>query len=83
MQSTIPNLSDMLLTEKIYYKHVSSIIPKSQHGFVKGRSTTSKKQMQKAIDNLSDWSTKNKLKLNVVKIYHFTYTRKKANVYES
>lgn len=40
MQSVIPKLFDMLITEKIY-GHVASIIPQQQHGFVKNRSTTS------------------------------------------
>lgn len=40
MQSIIPKLFDVLITGKIY-SHVSAIIPNCQHGFVKGRSTTS------------------------------------------
>lgn len=39
IQSIIPKIFDRILTEKIY-KHFEPLIPASQHGFVKKRSTT-------------------------------------------
>lgn len=40
MQSVIPKNFDTILTSKIY-DHIHEIIPKTQHGFVKRRSTAS------------------------------------------
>lgn len=40
MQSCIPKIFDRLITDKIYF-HVSKIIPRQPHGFMKNRSTTS------------------------------------------
>lgn len=40
MQSVVPKIFDMLLTARLY-EHLEFAIPTNQHGFVKGRSTTS------------------------------------------
>lgn len=40
IQSIVPKILDKLLTKKLLH-HIASIIPDSQHGFVKARSTTS------------------------------------------
>lgn len=40
IQSTIPKLFDKLLTQKLMH-HITSVIPRSQHGFMRARSTTS------------------------------------------
>lgn len=39
IQSTIPKIFDKLLTKKIL-QHISPIVPPSQHGFIRSRSTT-------------------------------------------
>lgn len=40
MQSVIPKLFDMLITDRLYH-HLEFAIPSTQHGFVRGKSTVS------------------------------------------
>lgn len=40
-------------------------------------------QMQNAIDNLTDWSTRNRIAINALKTYHVTYKRTNKHMFQS